>query len=155
MDSLFALKGRDFVIVVEESTIMNQIWKLAMNQEKSIQLDTNILLAMAGEQSDRDTFGPFVQRNIQFFKFKNGTPLTVEETANFARTKLAEGLRKQPYQVSSLIAGVDNKGPQLFWLDYLGTLAEVPYGAHGYAAYCAYSKRQIRRCPEQQKRQGR
>ena len=135
MDSLFALKGHDFVLVAGESTIMQSIFKLKPNFDKSIALDTNILLAMAGEHADREVFGPFIQRNIQYFKFKNGIPLTVEETANFTRTKLAEGLRKQPYHVSSIVAGVDRKGPQIYWLDYMGTMSEVPYGAHGYAAY--------------------
>ena len=126
MDSLFALKGHDFVLVAGESTIMQSIFKLKSNFDKSIALDTNILLAMAGQHADREVFGPFIQRNIQYFKFKNGIPLTIEETANFTRTKLAEGLRKQPYQVSSLVVGVDKKGPQIFWLDYMGTMAEVP-----------------------------
>lgn len=28
-----------------------------------------------------------------------------------------------------------SSSPALFWLDYLGTLVEVPYGVHGYAAH--------------------
>ena len=29
--------------------------------------------------------------------------------------------------------------PKLYWIDYLGTMAEVPYGAHGYGSYFALS----------------
>lgn len=36
-----------------------------------------------------------------------------------------------------LLAGFDTptRTPKLFWLDYLGTLADVPFGAHGYGAF--------------------
>lgn len=35
-----------------------------------------------------------------------------------------------------LIGGFDvpSSTPALYWMDYLGTLAEVPFAAHGYAA---------------------
>ncbi len=46
---------------------------------------------------------------------------------------------RKPYQVNVLLAGYDVKTdtPTLNWIDY-GTQAELPYGAHGYAAfYCS------------------
>ena len=140
MDSLFAIKGKDFVLVVNETTVMHSIFKMKPNESKSYVLDNKILLSLAGDNADRDKFGMLIERNIQFLKFKNDTALTVEEVANFTRTKLAEFIRKSPYQVSSLITGYDErKGAQVYWLDYLGTLGDVNYGSHGYAAYFVYS----------------
>ncbi len=49
----------------------------------------------------------------------------------FHRSEVAEALRKGPYQANSLIAGYDEDGPALYWLDYLGTLQRVTKGAHG------------------------
>ena len=135
MDSLFAIKGKDFILVVSETTVMHSIFKLKKNQSKTYKLDDKIILSLAGDNADRDKFGSLIERNIQFLKFKNNNPLTVHEVANFTRTKLAELLRKQPYQVNSLVSGWDSKGPQLYWMDYLGTIADVEYGSHGYAAY--------------------
>ena len=135
MDSLFGLKGADFVILAGETTIMQSIFKLCPNKDKSRQLSDNVVIGMSGETCQRDTFGPYIQGNLQYLKLRNGYSYSVEEIANFTRTKLAESMRKQPYQVNSLIAGCDKKGPQLFWLDYLGTLAQVDYGAHGHAGY--------------------
>lgn len=51
------------------------------------------------------------------------------------RSTLATAIRKNPYNVQSLVAGFDNKGAQLYWLDYLGTCSETGFGAHGYCAY--------------------
>ena len=50
---------------------------------------------------------------------------------------MAESLRsRRPYQVNLLIGGFDvpSSTPALYWMDYLGTLAEVPFAAHGYGA---------------------
>ena len=37
--------------------------------------------------------------------------------------------------------GADDLGgvPKLFWIDYLGTMVEVPFAAHGYGSYFALS----------------
>jgi 20S proteasome subunit beta 4 len=50
---------------------------------------------------------------------------------------LAESLRsRKPYQVNLLLGGFDvpSSTPALYWMDYLGTMAEVPFAAHGYGA---------------------
>jgi len=37
--------------------------------------------------------------------------------------------------VNVLIAGYDDQtGPELHWIDYLGAMNKVPFGAHGYGA---------------------
>ena len=135
MDSLFGIKGGDFVLLAGETTIMQSIFKLCPNKDKSLVLDNSLVIGMAGEASERDVFGPYIQRNLQYLKMRDGYKMSIHEVANFTRSKLAEQMRKQPFQVNSLIAGVDFKGPQLFWLDYMGTMANVSYGAHGYSAY--------------------
>lgn len=40
-----------------------------------------------------------------------------------------------------MIAGYDDKKeePSLNWIDYLGTNVELPYAAHGYAAFYTFS----------------
>ncbi|KER20679.1 hypothetical protein T265_10835 [Opisthorchis viverrini] len=47
---------------------------------------------------------------------------------------------QKPYQVNMVIAGYDTqKGPELFYLDYLATLAKVPFVVHGYGSYLTLS----------------
>jgi 20S proteasome subunit beta 4 len=53
---------------------------------------------------------------------------------------LAESLRsRSPYSVNLLIGGYDtaDESPHLYWVDYLGTMASVPFAAHGYGSYFA------------------
>lgn len=69
---------------------------------------------------------------------RNETDLSPTAVANFVRGELARSLRsRSPYTVNLLLGGVDpiTHQPKLFWLDYLASLASVPYAAHGYAQY--------------------
>ena len=97
-------------------------------------------MAIAGETCDRERFASFIQRSLAWNNYKNGFKLDIEATAEFVRSELAKAIRKGPFQVNLLIAGMDeNDGARLYWLDYFGTLQQVTKGAHGYAGYFASS----------------
>lgn len=64
MDSVFALKGEDFIIVASESTVMNSIFKMRQNFDKSFELDTHQLISLSGSPADNAFFGNFITRNI-------------------------------------------------------------------------------------------
>lgn len=58
------------------------------------------------------------------------------------RKTLADSIRsRHPYAVNLLLGGYDPTADKasLYWLDYLGTRADVPYACHGYASYFALS----------------
>lgn len=63
--------------------------------------------------------------------------LQPKAASSWIRVQLAESLRsRKPYQVNVLVGGFDvpTSKPALYWMDYLGTMAEVPFAAHGYGA---------------------
>lgn len=65
-----------------------------------------------------------------------------KSAASWIRKELAESLRsRNAYQVNLLLGGFDlpSSEPALYWIDYLGTLATVPFAAHGYGAFFAMS----------------
>ena len=69
---------------------------------------------------------------------RNHVELRPKAAGSWIRAQVAESLRsRKPYQVNLLLGGFDvpSSSPALFWLDYLGTLASVPYAAHGYGAH--------------------
>lgn len=67
--------------------------------------------------------------------------MSTKAQANFCRNELAVALRKGPYQVSALLGGYDvtTHTPSLYYLDYMGTLQQIPFGAQGYAQYFTLS----------------
>jgi hypothetical protein len=69
---------------------------------------------------------------------RNDVDLSPSAVAHFVRGELASSLRsRKPYNVNLLLGGVDpiTLKPSLYWLDYLASLAPLPYAAHGYAQY--------------------
>jgi len=83
-------------------------------------------------------FAEYIQRNAQLYSMRNETDLSPSGLAHFVRGELASSLRsRHPYNVNLLMGGVDpiTGKPHLYWLDYLASLAELPYAAHGYAQY--------------------
>ncbi len=42
-------------------------------------------MAIGGEHSDILRFGDYIQKNLAFMNFKNGTKLSTADTANFIR----------------------------------------------------------------------
>jgi 20S proteasome alpha/beta subunit len=50
------------------------------------------------------------------------------------RVQMAENLRKKPYHVNLLLGGFDDTGASLYWMDYLGTLQKMNFGAHGHCS---------------------
>jgi 20S proteasome subunit beta 4 len=137
MDSIFAIKYKGGVLLASETTINHSIFKLKKGGNKVEQLDSHCLMGLAGDNSDRDHFRSYIKRNVEFFKFKsNGQRSSVSRSAQFVRGELAKAIRKSMKQVSPLVVGFDERrGPQVYWLDYLGTLCDVNYGVHGYSAY--------------------
>lgn len=81
-------------------------------------------------------FAEYIQANVQLYSMRNNMELSPAATGNFVRGELARALRsRRPYTVNLLLGGYDQieDKPTLYWIDYLASLAPVPYAAHGYA----------------------
>ena len=91
---------------------------------------------------DTIQFAEFIERNIRLYQIRNLYPLRPSAAASWIRGALAKSLRsRSPYAVNLLLGGYDTAtdDPHLYWIDYLGTMTEVPYAAHGYGQYFALS----------------
>ncbi|KAL2109443.1 hypothetical protein VUR80DRAFT_2462 [Thermomyces stellatus] len=115
---------------------------LKATDDKTRQLNKNTLMAYSGEAGDTVQFAEYIQANAQLYSMRNETDLSPSAVASFVRGELASSLRsRKPYFVNLLLGGVDpitNK-PSLYWIDYLASMAPVPYAAHGYAQYYCLS----------------
>jgi proteasome subunit B (beta)-like protein len=92
-------------------------------------------------------FAEYIQANAQLYSMRNETDLSPSAVAHFVRGELASSLRsRKPYNVNLLLGGVDpiTHKPALYWMDYLASLAPVPYAAHGYAQYVSLPAPQTR-----------
>jgi len=134
MDSAIGVVGKDFVLLAADTSQARSILKMKGDLDKLFPLDSHKMLALTGEAADRENFAHYVQKNIKLYALRTGLTLSNHAAANFARCEMAEALRRAPYQANVLIAGFDSAGPALYFLDYLGLMHKVEFGAHGYAA---------------------
>ncbi|CAH0482132.1 unnamed protein product [Peronospora belbahrii] len=150
MDSIFGIVGKDFVLLAADCKVARSILVYKDDEDKSIHLDNSKVMVTSGPQSDRLAFSEYIQKNMKLYELRNGVQLNGAATAHYVRNELARFLRRAPYQVNLLIGALDTSRqepnnnnhkmePSLYWIDYLGAMTKVNYGAHGYGAHFCLS----------------
>ncbi|TEB26950.1 proteasome component Pre1 [Coprinellus micaceus] len=142
METSFAITGKGYVIVAADTTAARSIVKMKIDEDKIKVLGPHLLMAYSGEPGDTVQFAEYVERNIRLYQIRNTYSLRPSAAASWVRRSLAESLRsRHPYSVNLLLGGYDTSShdPHLYWIDYLGTISEVPFAAHGYGSYFALS----------------
>ncbi|CAE6420954.1 unnamed protein product [Rhizoctonia solani] len=136
MECSLAITGADYVLVASDMNVAHSIVRMKSNEDKTKILGPNLVMAYSGEPGDTVQFAEYVEPLLP----GSAAPWLIPCEA-VIRT----------LQVNLLLGGIDlaespvhapdgPKGrPSLYWLDYLGTIAEVPFAAHGYAAYFVMS----------------
>ena len=135
------IRVQDGTIIASSKAFTRGISILKNTDDKTRELNKHNLIAFTGEAGDTVQFAEYIQANIQLYSMReNDEELSPNAISSFVRSQLATLIRsRKPYQVNVLLGGFDTKTnkPSLSWIDYLGTKVELPYGAHGYAAfYC-------------------
>ncbi|KAH9581935.1 Proteasome [Trypanosoma melophagium] len=157
-ETTIAFRCKDFVLVAAAGLNAFYYIKITDHEDKVTQLDSHKVVACAGENGPRVNFVEYIKCNMALKRMReHGRTITTAAVASFMRNALAESLRSRDGAclVNSLLAGYDvppeagkdnandsesesesgnGVGPRLYYLDYLGTLQEVPYGCHGYGA---------------------
>lgn len=142
MEVLLGITGKDFTLIAASKAAMRGATILKASDDKTRALNDHTLMAFSGEAGDTIQFAEYIQANAQLYSMRNNIDLSPTAIAHFVRGELASSLRsRKPYNVNLLLGGVDplTGVPSLYWLDYLASLAPLPYAAHGYAQYYCLS----------------
>ncbi|XP_037085351.1 proteasome subunit beta type-2-like [Pollicipes pollicipes] len=142
MECLMGIAFKDFVLLAADRTCSaHGILVVKPDDDKTFQLADNLVMAVSGEPGDTVQFAEYIAKNIQLYKMRNGYELSPAEAAHYTRRTLAEYLRtRTPYQCNLLLAGHRaDSGPELYFMDYLGSMAKLPYAAHGYGGLFSLS----------------
>ncbi|KAL0211686.1 hypothetical protein RCL1_005441 [Eukaryota sp. TZLM3-RCL] len=141
MQSLFALQGPDFVLVAGDNSRAQSILIMKSDDDKITDLGNSKVLLVADDGSgDGAQFTGLISANSSLYTFRNGYSLSTNGLAHYVRRLLADRLRKGPLQVSTIVAGFDEgSGGSLYWVDYLASMQQLNYAAHGYCSNFLYS----------------
>lgn len=167
MEAVIGIKGSDYVLLASDRNAARSIVVMKNCEVKARNLGRSLAMAYSGEPGSAVEFAEFLQANVKLYAMRNDYSLTATGAAHYARRLLADALRtRSPYATNILIGGfggLDGEGhqqqalesaassasvknlqapsepPKLFWIDHLATLTELPFAAHGYAAYFVLS----------------
>jgi 20S proteasome subunit beta 4 len=141
MECLIGIKCDSFTLIAHDNTAGRSVLVMKQNQDKVFHLGDHISMVLCGESGDTVYFGEFIQKNLAYYRIKHGYSLSPKAVASFTRNEMAKRLRQYPNMVNLILAGYDpNTGDSsLYFMDYLGTLADVQYTAHGYGSYFVLS----------------
>ncbi|KAH9484239.1 putative proteasome subunit beta type-4 [Psilocybe cubensis] len=135
METSFAITGKGYLIMAADTTA-------ARRARQAQQPSAPRKATLTDRTGDTVQFAEYVERNIRLYQIRNLYALRPSAAASWIRRALATSLRsRKPYSVNLLLGGYDTAthDPHLYWIDYLGTMSEVPFAAHGYGAYFALS----------------
>ncbi|PLW50749.1 hypothetical protein PCASD_00741 [Puccinia coronata f. sp. avenae] len=157
MECSFGITGKDYVIFASDSSANRSIVRMKANADKQKVVSKHVVMAYSGEPGDTVQFAEYVERNLRLYGIRNHVDLLPHEAASWTRNQLASSLRsRNAYSVNLLLGGFDtaHEVPLLYWIDYLGTMAQVPYAAHGYGAYFCLSTMDRFHSPDMDLQQG-
>ncbi|PWZ01137.1 putative multicatalytic endopeptidase complex chain PRE1 [Testicularia cyperi] len=142
MECSFGITGKGYTIIASDSNAARSIVKMKTDVDKQSVLSDHLVMTYSGEAGDTLQFSEYVERNLRLYGIRHHVELRPRAAAAWIRKQLAESLRsRSPYQVNLMLGGFDlpTSEPALYWIDYLGTMATVPYAAHGYGAFFTMS----------------
>ncbi|OMH79016.1 Proteasome subunit beta type-4 [Zancudomyces culisetae] len=121
---------------------MNSIMTIKHDADKTYNLTKNVVMSTSGEPGDVTNFCEYILGNVKLYGIRNYHDLTVDACAKYTRRELAMSLRsRDAYQVNLLVGGfnANTQKPALYCIDYLASIANIPFAAHGYCSYFSYS----------------
>lgn len=139
MNCAFGIQGEVFAILVADRSVVQPIVKMQDDDKKIIKIGEKQLLSSIAEVPVRKEFTKLIKSKLlyQFYKYGH-SPLT-SEAAYFTRFEVSDSLRsKNPMQVGSIIAGVDNDVPSLYIIEQLGGIEKVTKAVLGYCSHFLY-----------------
>lgn len=141
MDIVLGIRLKDATLLATSKAFTRGISVLKATYDKTLDLNEHNTIAFTGESGDTTQFAEYIKGNVQLFGLREGYDMESTEIASFIRHELATSIRsRKPYQVQLLVAGVKDSGEGfLSMIDYIGTRCDLPYAAHGYAAFYTMS----------------
>lgn len=141
MECLIGIKCDKFCLLAHDNAAARSILVMKKDQDKLFRLGDHLSMVVCGDTGDTVYFGEFIQKNLAYYRIKNGYSLSPKSAVAFTRHEMAKRLRRQPNYVNLLMGGYDTTSnePCLYFMDYLGTLAQVPFAVHGYGSMFSLS----------------
>lgn len=113
------LIAKDAVVVAAEKKSTMGYLVASKESEKIIQLDDHIVMTTAGISGDAQALARYLKAEYKLFDIENRRKITVKGAATLL-SNILQSSKFFPYYVQLILAGVDDRGPQIYDLDAIG-----------------------------------
>jgi len=130
------LKLRDAVVLAAEKRVSYGGYVMSRSGKKVFKVSDRVAIAAAGLFADMQTISRILSAEIRYRELLTSTRMRVRSIAKLLSTILYS-YKYFPFLSEVLVGGVDDDGPHLFVLDFVGSLIEDDYAAVGTGASIA------------------
>ncbi|MEM0094549.1 MAG: hypothetical protein QXF41_00850 [Candidatus Micrarchaeaceae archaeon] len=92
---------------------------------KIYKIDDNIAMTIAGGVGDAEYLVKFLKMQNELYKMNEGKPLSPNSATSLFHIVLQEN-KMMPYFVQLILGGIDDKGPELYNIDFFGGYTKEP-----------------------------
>jgi len=130
------LKLRNAVVLGAEKRVSYGGYIMSKVGKKVFKVSDRMAFAAAGLFADMQTISRILSAEIRYRELLTSSPMKVRAAAKLLSTILYS-YKMYPFLSEVLFGGVDEEGPHLFVLDFVGSLIEDDYAAIGTGASIA------------------
>ncbi len=130
------IRLKDAVVLAAEKRVSYGGFIMSKSGKKVFRVSDRIAIAAAGLFADMQTISRILSAEIRYRELLTSTRMRVRSAAKLLSTILYS-YKYFPFLSEILIGGVDDEGPHLFVLDFVGSLIEDDYAAVGTGASIA------------------
>lgn len=138
MEALIGVKGRDFVLLSAETSVMNSYLVIKRDDDKFSTVNDNIALSYNGDQGDAFRTAKFVVEDLKYQEIENGLRITPRVVSSSIQGRIYHYLRRNPLRCSFLVGGISRNTPELYSVDPYGGMFSEDFIALGMGTYFCY-----------------
>lgn len=137
MDPLIGIKGRDFVLVSAETSIMNSYLVMKRGEDKFSTVG-NTTMVYSGDQGDAFRTADLVREELKFQELEGTFKVSPKVVSSCLQNAIYTKLRRNPLKCSFMVGGMSRNTPELYSVDPYGTTYDEKFMAMGIGTYFCY-----------------
>jgi len=123
------IAGRDFVVLGADRRVSSGTYIFHKHGKKIHKIDEHVATTIAGVVADAQRLVERLRLETSIYRLANEVPMPVRSVATLASVLL---FQMRPILIAHmLVGGVDKEGPQLYSIDWLGTITRERFTSSG------------------------
>lgn len=128
--TIVGIKAKEGVVLASEKRLTYNGFVLSKKVRKVYPITNHIGIGFAGLHGDIERLVKLLKAQAHYYEIEIGREISVRSLVKYY-SNLLFTYKIIPFYVESIVGGVDERGPQIYVLDPLGSLIEDKYNVAG------------------------